>query len=82
MFFFGALLVLAGDIEINPGPRLCAMSIGHINARSLKVQEKCDEISSFIVDSKFDVFAVSETWLDSKTSNDSLHISFWISSYY
>ena len=69
-----APLILAGDIELNPGPKLSSLMIGHIKARSLAVEEKFDEISSFILDKDFDVFAVKETWLDSKTHDNCLDI--------
>lgn len=76
LFVFAVIsLILAGDIELNPGPKLSSLMIGHINARSLAVEEKFDEISSFILDTKFDVFAVTETWLDSKTLDNSLDIT-------
>lgn len=67
--------MLAGDIEMNPGPLLHNLVFSHINARSLNVQEKFDEISSFIFDNKVSVFAVSETWLNDKISDDSLSIN-------
>ena len=74
LIFLSILLIMAGDIELNPGPKMSCLTIGHINARSLANEEKFEEISSFILDKSFDLFAVSETWLDNKSSDESLHI--------
>jgi hypothetical protein len=67
--------LIAGDIERNPGPKVGSLLVGHINARSIAIEDKFDEISSFILDKEFDIFAVSETWLNSKIPNDHLGIS-------
>ena len=70
VFFSNILILLSGDIEINPGPcRNLTLNIGHINARSLG-----DEISSLVLNEKFDIFAVSETWLNSGITSNQLHI--------
>jgi hypothetical protein len=37
---------MAGDIELNPGPKMSCLTIGHINARSLFNEEKFEEMSS------------------------------------
>ena len=73
--FLMILLIIAGDIELNPGPKTSYFTLGHINARSLVKDDKFDEISSFILDKKFDLFAISETWFDCKISNESYYIS-------
>ena len=75
VFFSNILILLSGDIEINPGScRNLTLNIGHINARSLCDENKFDEISSLVLNEKFDIFAVSETSLNSGISNDQLHI--------
>jgi hypothetical protein len=72
---FYLLLVLAGDVEVNPGPlRNLTLNIGHINARSLNVEDKFDEISTLVLDLNLDIFAVSETWLNHSMASDSLSI--------
>ena len=54
------LLIIAGAIELNPGPKTSYFTLGHINARSLMKDEIFDEISSFILDKKFDLFYLFE----------------------
>jgi hypothetical protein len=46
----------------------------HINARSLNVEDKFDEISTLVLDQNLDIFAVSETWLNHSIASDSLSI--------
>ena len=58
--FLMILLIIAGDIELNPGPKTSYFTLGHINARSLMKDEIFDEISSFILDKKFDLFYLFE----------------------
>ena len=67
--------MVAGDIEINPGPpRNLTLNIGHINARSLNIEDKFDEICCLVHNVNLDVLAVSETWLNDSISSDSLNI--------
>ena len=69
------LLILAGDVEINPGPpRNFTLNMGHINARSLNCADKFDEICSLTHDVNLDILAVSETWLNNSISSDTLNI--------
>jgi hypothetical protein len=65
---------MAGDVELNPGPIMTCLNIGHINARSLVNEEKFEEISSFIFQKNFELFAITETWLNNQISNDDLCI--------
>ena len=67
-------LIMAGDVELNPGPIMTCLNIGHINARSLVNEEKFEEISSFIFQKNFELFAITETWLNNQISNDDLCI--------
>jgi hypothetical protein len=69
------ILLLCGDVEVNPGS-LCNLTfnLGHINARSLNVEDKFDEISSIVIGNQLDVFAVSETWLKPSIPSDALCI--------
>ena len=46
IIFLSILLIMAGDIELNPGPKMSCLTIGHINARSLFNEEKFEEMSS------------------------------------
>ena len=58
------LLVLANDIELNPGPQIdgCNLSICHANVRSLKAKDRLLHIQSDLA-SVFDIITLSETWL-------------------
>ena len=69
------LILLSGDVEVNPGPsRNLMLNVGHINARSLNVEDKFDEITSLVVEQQLSIFAVSETWLNSGITGDLLSI--------
>ena len=59
-------IVLSNDVELNPGPFL---KFGHLNVRSLNRDDKFDEISELVKENGFDVFAVTETWLNDRVSS-------------
>ena len=54
------LLLLAGDINPNPGPPTC-LNITYANIRS--INNKYPAIAKFIFDNDTDLFAMSETWI-------------------
>ena len=54
------LLLLAGEINPNPGPSDC-INFSFANVRSLS--NKYSSIQKFILDNNTDVFAMSETWI-------------------
>ena len=58
-----SLLILAGDVALNPGPTtpLNDLRIGSINVRS--VREKGPLLHDLIVSKSLDILAVTETWL-------------------
>ena len=58
---------------MNPGPRQLSISIAHTNARSLNVTDKFNEILTLTLSHKFDIFAISETWLKANVADE------WIS---
>ena len=62
---------MSNDVELNPGP---FFQFGHLNARSLNRDDKFDEISELVKENGFDVFAVTETWLNDRVPNDCLQI--------
>lgn len=66
-------IILSNDIELNPGP-VTSFSLGDLNARSLNIRDKFDEISFLIRENNFDVFAVSETWLHERISGEFLSV--------
>jgi len=67
------LLLLSGDIELNPGPVSSKFfKLGLLNVRSLLAGDKLDEISYIIRDKNFSIFALTETWLNNSIPNNSL----------
>ena len=68
------LILLSGTVHPNPGPSEYYMSVAHLNARSLNISDKFSEISAIAFLHKFDLFAFSETWLNSNTLDDSILI--------
>ena len=54
------LLLLAGDINPNPGPSNC-LNVTYANIRS--INSKYPAIAKFIFDNDTDLFAMSETWI-------------------
>ena len=67
--YFVLILILAGDIETNPGPYIESiikdLSVCHINAQSML--NKMDMIAVEL--GNFDVITISETWLDPSISD-------------
>ena len=75
ILLFSALILPSGDVQINPGPLSnFTLNIGHINARSLNDIDKFEKIVSMVIHHKLDIFAVSETWLNSSISSDLFNI--------
>ena len=75
------LLVMANDIELNPGPLISTdhntiphsvkgLKLCHLNVRS--IHNKLDQLSIELGD--FDVISISESWLDNTVDNCLLHI--------
>ena len=73
MFFVCIVIILANDVQLNPGP-VQHFSIGQLNVRSLNIREKFEELSFLIKENNFDVFAVCETWLNEHIPSDSFVI--------
>ena len=67
-------ILLSGTAHPNPGPGEFRTSVAHLNARSLNISDKLSEISAIAFLHKFDIFAFSETWLNSNIPNDSILI--------
>ena len=82
--YFPGLLLRCGDIESNPGPTNLIskiISMGHANVRSITsmVQVGADQsdklckfelVKAHILNHEYDVFGISETWLDSSVDVD------------
>ena len=55
------ILLLSGDISLNPGPAAQNIKISTINVRSIKC--KTAPFTEFVTSEKLEVVAVTETWL-------------------
>jgi hypothetical protein len=66
------LLLLAGDVSVNPGPitQQHKLRIGTINARSMR--DKAPALHDLVLSKSLDVLAITETWLTSKETSASL----------
>ena len=70
------LIIMSGDVHVNPGPKLNKFKFATWNADSLLSREKCklDYISALDSVHKFDIFGVCETFLGPKTDLNHLVI--------
>ena len=71
------LLLLSGDIEINPGPKWSSViNFCHWNLNGLISHDfiKVPLVDVFITSNKFDLVCLSETFLDSTIPNDDVKI--------
>ncbi len=68
-FSTGFLLLLAGDVSLNPGP-MHNIRVGTINARSMR--DKAPALSDLIQTKSIHILAVTETWLTRKETTASL----------
>lgn len=60
--FVFLLLLLAGDIEANPGPVRTSLRIGTLNVRSAHL--KAALINDVVTTEQFDCLVITETWFD------------------
>ena len=70
---FKHLLLLSGDIEVNPGPKISSnIKYCHWNLNGLAAHDfiKVPLIEAFITTSNFDIVCLSETFLDSTILDD------------
>jgi hypothetical protein len=80
------LLILAGDIELCPGPvvrystndtnerpRLRGFKVAHLNVRSMI--NKMDALRILVEEKSFDIFTISETWLSQSILDSEVNIS-------
>ena len=71
-WFYSLLLLLSGDVKLNPGPKRNysnAFSICHWNLNSISADNyaKVFLLKAYIAIHKFDIIFISETYLDSST---------------
>lgn len=58
------LLLLAGDVAVNPGPFTHNLRIGTVNARSMR--DKAPSLSDLVLSGSLDILGITETWLSPK----------------
>ena len=71
------LLLLSGDIEINPGPKRSSnIKFSHWNLYGLAAHDfiKVSLVEAFITINNFDLVCLSETFLDSAIPNDGVNM--------
>ena len=71
------LLLLSGDIEINPGPKRSSnITFCHWNLNGLAAHDfiKVPLVEAFITSNNFDLVCLSETFLDSTILNEDVNI--------
>ena len=68
-FRLSFLLILAGDVSLNPGPKstLNNLTFGLVNARSVK--NKTAAVSDLVSSKNIDILALTETWLREDETN-------------
>ena len=83
---FHPAIKLVHDIEVNPGPDKSTkesptssknnnnIKIAHLNVRSLKNRGHFVQVKDIVTSHNFDVFTISETWLDHTVSNLEIEI--------
>ena len=72
-WLYSILLLLGGDVELNPGPKqssINAFSICHWNLNSLSAHNyaKIFLLKAYIAIHRFDNICISETYLDASAS--------------
>lgn len=68
-FSTALLLLLSGDVSVNPGPPR-SLRVATINARSMR--DKAPALSDLIISKSIDVLSVTETWLTRRETAASL----------
>ena len=78
-WFYRLLLLLSGDVELNPGPKCNpsnAIFICHRNLNSISAHNyaKVFLLKTYIAIHKFDIICISQTYLDSSTPSDDSYL--------
>ena len=80
------ILARSGDVHPLPGPNQTNVKIdipkelkanvkvAHLNVRSLKSREHFSLVKDTIILNSFDIFTISETWLDSTVNDANIEI--------
>ena len=67
------LLILCGDIQLNPGPCTKTFNVCTLNVRSLLNPLKFTAIHDLAESRHIDLFALTETWITSSSTSAQLH---------
>ena len=75
LWLYSLLILLNADVELNAGPKRAStsnISICHWNLNSISAHNytKLFLLKAYIAVHKFDIFCLSETYLDSSTTSD------------
>ena len=62
------LLLLAGDVELNPGPS--PLNFTHLNIRSIRSFQKSSSLHNYLVDHPTEILSLNETWLQPTDSDN------------
>ena len=62
------LLLLAGDVELNPGPS--PLNFTHLNIRSIRSFQKSSSLHNYLADHPTDILSLNETWLQPTDSDN------------
>jgi hypothetical protein len=66
---------ISGNIEPDIPSYGRGIKIGHVNIRNLMSKTKFHDLQSLIINHRYDVFAISETWLWKNKLNDDINVS-------
>ena len=86
---FRPIIQLLHDIKLNPGPEICSctnelkkstgnVKIAHLNVRWLKCREHFVLVKEAVLENTFDIFTLSETWLNSSVTDLEIEIPGYI----
>ena len=67
---FFLLLLLAGDVSLNPGPGVLGLRLGTVNALSMR--ERAPALSDLVASGSIDLLGITETWLTTKETSADL----------
>ena len=62
------LLLLAGDVELNPGPS--PLNFTHLNIRSIRSFQKSSSLHNYLADHPTEILSLNETWLQPTDSDN------------
>ena len=62
------LLLLAGDVKLNPGPS--PLNFTHLNIRSIRSFQKSSSLHNYLADHPTDILSLNKTWLQPTDSDN------------